>query len=132
MQLDTDACISVMSEYPDVFKEIIGKCKGFKATLYVKENCQPKFFKQRPFLYSIQSRVKNEVKRLVDMEILERIEKSDWATPIDPVIKPDGNVRIFGDFKVILNPVLEDIDYPLPGMKDIFVKLSDGKFFSEN
>ncbi|GBM32370.1 hypothetical protein AVEN_239769-1 [Araneus ventricosus] len=65
------------------------------------------------------------------MDILEPIEKSDWATPIVPVIKPDGSVRICGDFKVTLNSVLEDIDYPLPRMEDIFAKLSDGKCFSK-
>ncbi|GBN72745.1 hypothetical protein AVEN_134294-1 [Araneus ventricosus] len=63
------------------------------------------------------------------MEILEPIEKSDWATSIVPVLKPDGSVRICAYFKVTLNPVLEDIDYPLPRMEDIFAKLSDGKFF---
>ncbi|GBL54938.1 hypothetical protein AVEN_174854-1 [Araneus ventricosus] len=63
------------------------------------------------------------------MGILEPIEKSDWTTPVVPVIKPDGSVRICAYFKVTLNPVLEDIDFPLPRMEDIFVKLSDGKCF---
>ncbi|GBN33249.1 hypothetical protein AVEN_213111-1 [Araneus ventricosus] len=65
------------------------------------------------------------------MGIFEPIEKSDWATPVVPVIKPDGSVRICAYFKVILNPVLEDIDYPLPRMEDMFAKLSNGKFFSK-
>ncbi|GBN09464.1 hypothetical protein AVEN_71242-1 [Araneus ventricosus] len=63
------------------------------------------------------------------MEILEPIEKSDWITPVVPVIKPDGSVRICGDFKVTLNPVLEDIDYPLPRMEDIFAKFQMGSCF---
>ncbi|GBO38665.1 hypothetical protein AVEN_76067-1 [Araneus ventricosus] len=81
--------------------------------------------------YEDQSRDENEIKRLVDMEISELIEKSDWATPIVPVIKPDESVRICGDFKVTLNPVLEDINYPLPRMEDIFAKHLDEKFFFE-
>ncbi|GBN56473.1 hypothetical protein AVEN_254178-1 [Araneus ventricosus] len=35
------------------------------------------------------SRVQNEIKTLVDMGILEPIEKSDSATPIVPVTNPD-------------------------------------------
>ncbi|GBN53529.1 hypothetical protein AVEN_186564-1, partial [Araneus ventricosus] len=65
------------------------------------------------------------------MGILEPIEKSDWATSIVPVIKPDGSLRICAYFKVTLNPVLENIDYPLPRMEDIFAKLSDRKLFSK-
>ncbi|GBN38570.1 hypothetical protein AVEN_132323-1 [Araneus ventricosus] len=95
----------MLSEYPDVLKKGIGEIKRLKARLYVKENCQPKFFKPKLVPYAIQSRVENEIKRLVSMEILEPIKKSNWATLIVPAIKPDGSVRICGDIIVTLNPV---------------------------
>ena len=43
--------------------------------------------------------------------MLKKVETSDWATPIVPVSKPDGTVRICGDFKVTLNQYLDIPEY---------------------
>ena len=37
--------------------------------------------------------------------MLENVEFSDWARPNVPVLKPDGSVRIFADYKVTINPI---------------------------
>ena len=51
---------------------------------------------------------------------------SEWATPIVPVVKPSGRVRICGDFKVIVNQANED-KYPLPRTENIIANLANGK-----
>ena len=33
--------------------------------------------------------------------VLKKVETSDWATPIVPVLKPDGTFRICGDSKSV-------------------------------
>lgn len=68
---------------------------------------------------------------MVESGILEKVSYSDWATPIVPVPKPNGDIRICGDFKVTVNPVLEVDKYPLPRIDDIFASLSEGKNFSK-
>ena len=42
------------------------------------------------------------------------------------VMKPDGNVRICGDYKVTMNQYLEVDKHPLPKAEDLFVELSGG------
>ncbi|GFX38844.1 transposon Tf2-11 polyprotein [Trichonephila clavipes] len=71
------------------------------------------------------------VNRLVAEDIIEPVTYSDWATPIVPVIKQNGNLRICGDYKVTINPGLKIEQYPLPRIEDIFAELSGGEFFTK-
>ncbi|XP_072348668.1 LOW QUALITY PROTEIN: voltage-dependent T-type calcium channel subunit alpha-1I [Scyliorhinus torazame] len=63
--------------------------------------------------------------------VMESVMTSDWATPIVPVIKPDGSVRICGDFKMTINPVLCADLYPLPLREDLFSGISGEQQFSK-
>ena len=57
------------------------------------------------------------------------MERSKWAAPVVPVVTRYGKVRVCGDFKVTINPVLE-MD-PLPKTEDIFANLSPRRKFSK-
>ena len=56
---------------------------------------------------------------------------SEWATPVIPVVKQNGTVRICGDVKVTVNPQLKVDQYPLPRIDDIFARLTGGQKFSK-
>ena len=55
-------------------------------------------------------------------------ESSEWATPIVVVRKLGGKVRIFGDFKITINPVLKTDIYPLPLPEELFQSLEAVSF----
>ena len=63
--------------------------------------------------------------------MLEKVEFSDWATPIVPVLKPDGSVCICGDYKITINPVLDVPEHPMPTADDLFTQLNGGEKFSK-
>ena len=46
------------------------------------------------------------------------------------VPKRNGTIRICGDFKVSVNPVLISNPYPLPNAEDLFATLAGGRIFS--
>ena len=92
--------------------------KGHKADLKV-ENCQPSFHKPRQVPYALRPKVEEELTRLEKDGILSKVEYSEWATPIVPVVKRNGSVCVCGDFKVSVNPVLRVEQYPVPHIEDI-------------
>ncbi|GFU64542.1 uncharacterized protein K02A2.6 [Trichonephila clavipes] len=71
------------------------------------------------------------LQKLVAEDIIDPVTYSDWATPIVPVIKQNGNLRICDDYKVTINPGLNIEQYPLPRIEDIFAELSGGEFFTK-
>ena len=68
-------------------------------------NTPPIFHRARSVPYAMRDKVEKELKRLQEEGTIEPVEFSEWAAPIVPVLKPDGNVRICGDFRVTVNPV---------------------------
>ncbi|XP_060782844.1 uncharacterized protein K02A2.6 [Neoarius graeffei] len=114
-----------------VFQEGIGTLKQMKARVTVDEHASPKFLKARPVPYALRPRVETELQRLEDQGILSKVESSDWATPVVPVVKKNGAIRLCGDFKVTINPVLHADKYLLPRIEDIFASLAGGQHFSK-
>jgi len=121
----------IKAKYAHLFKGDMSSMKGVSAFLEVKEGAKPKFFKPRPVAYALRDRVADEIQRLVDAGVLEKVDYSDWASPVVPVPKPDGSIRLCVDFKVTLNPVLEVPEYPFPTVEDVFTKLNGGKKFTK-
>ena len=122
---------SLLDTYAEVFEDKLGTFKSAKAKITLKEGSQPQFRKARQVPYSLRPKVEEELKRLESEGILSKVEWSDWATPIVPVPKQDGSVRICGDFKGTINPALQAEQYPLPRIEDIFANLAGGKKFSK-
>ena len=101
------------------------------AHLKLKENATPKFFKSRPVPFALKEKIAEEVKRLERLGVLEKVEFSYLASPIVPVLKPDGTVRICGDYKVTINPELDVPEYPMPTAEELFTQLNGGEKFSK-
>lgn len=97
----------LLDEYSEVFQNETGTLKSTKAKLTLKENSQPKFYKARPVPYALKPKVEVELKRLEEEGILSKVNFSNWATPIVPIVKPNGTVRIYGDYKITVNPQLQ-------------------------
>ncbi|KAJ8872026.1 hypothetical protein PR048_028366 [Dryococelus australis] len=89
------------------------------ATLHVKQDVKPQYKKARALLFSLKTKVEQELDRLVKVWVLKPVEFNEWATPIVPIIKKDGTVRICGDYNITVNPVLETDLYPMPRIEDI-------------
>ena len=121
----------LLDEYEDIFKDSLGAIEHHEARIQVQENASPVFCKARPVPYSLRETVGQELDRLQDLGIIERVEHSEWASPIVVVPKPNGKIRLCVDFKVSVNKVLDVAQYPLPRPEDLFTSLSGGKQFTK-
>ena len=105
--------------------------KDIQVRLRIKPDAIPKFCRTRSASYALQPAIEQELKRLEKMEAIERVKYGDWATSVVPIPKPDGTVRLCGDFKITANLVLYIDQHPIPKAEDLFATLARGKKFSK-
>ena len=104
--------------------------RTWTASLHIKPDATPRFFKPRPVPFAIKDAISQELDRLEKKGIISKVPHSHWATPIVPVPKKDGKFRIC-DYKVTVNQALSVEEYPLPTPEELFSTLSAGKIFSK-
>uniref|UniRef100_A0A5S6QLZ6 Reverse transcriptase domain-containing protein n=1 Tax=Trichuris muris TaxID=70415 RepID=A0A5S6QLZ6_TRIMR len=127
-QVNCSSVEEVIDELKDIFSEGLGKFKGRPVKLKLDSTIQPICQKARKVAFAMRQEIKLELKRLVDQGVLEPIEHTTWATPIVPVRKVDGGMRICGDYKCTLNKALCPNQYPVPLAEQLFSTLARGRF----
>ena len=90
---------ALLDKYADIFGEDRGKLRTGKGHLQLRDDAVPKFCKARPLPYALRSKVAEELSRLESDGIISPVSWSDWATPIVPIVKKDGSVRVCGGFQ---------------------------------
>lgn len=121
----------LLSEFEALFSDSVGKLKGVTATVQLKEDAKPVFCRPRSVPYAVREPIEKELDKMVADGVAEKVSHSDWATPVVAVPKPDGSVRLCGDYKVTVNPSLQVDQHPLPKPQDIYATLNGGKVFSK-
>ena len=130
---DTKAKLEELkNEFSDIFKENPqSKVKGKLAHLILKKDAVPKFLPARTVPIAIEKQVDAEIEKMVKQGYWTPVSQSKWATPLVPVPKKDGGVRICGDYKPTVNTQIEIAHHPLPTVELITSKLSGNTVFSK-
>lgn len=87
---------------------------------------------KRPVPYHVITMVTEELERLEQSGIITPVKSSSYAAPIVVVKKPNGTIRIFGDYSTGLNEALLPHEYPIPTPEEIFATLSKARIFFSN
>ena len=111
---------ALLQQHSNLFKDELGTVTSYKATLHIKPEATPKFFKPRRVPFAIKDAVGKELDRLEQQGIIRKVDHSEWAAPIVVVPKKDGRFRLCGDYKVTINQALSIDQYPLPKPADLF------------
>ena len=130
--LSNKSCkMDVVKEFPEAFSNELGSFNGGTFSLQLKKDVKPVFCKVRPVPYSLREKIEKELERLERGGVIEAVNESDWGTPIVPVLKTDGQVRICVEFKITVNPLLVVIRHPIPRVNDLVVQMSGAVIFSK-
>ena len=120
----------VLNKHTAVLSAQLEKFKGVKAKMYIKKDVWLVFGKARLVSNALHKSVEQELERLQEQGIITSVPISDWAAPIVRIVKPDGNIRICGEYKFTINKVSETTTHPLAQIDDIFTS-SGGWVFSK-
>ena len=121
----------LLHKYRALFKDELGTIMGVQAQLSLKPDSTPKFCRARATPYALCEAIETDLMHLQQMGVIENVKYSDWATPVVPVPKPDGTVRLCRDFKVTVNLLLQIGKYPIPKAEDLLTVLVGGQKFSK-
>ncbi|CAF1519589.1 unnamed protein product, partial [Adineta steineri] len=121
----------ILEKYKNILNNELGHCTKVLAHIELKPDSTPKFLKPRPLPFAYVNGIKEEIQRQVQAGILERVETSVWAAPIVPIKKPNGKIRICGDFKVTINPHMLVDQYPIPLIDELLARLNNGQQFTK-
>lgn len=121
----------IKNEFSEVFDSGLGSYKFGEISLVMDDDVKPIFFKPRPIPFAWKEKIENNLRDLIAKDVLEPVDHSEWGTPLVPVLKPNGDIRICGDYKVTINKYLSDFKYPLPLIDEIFASLEGGEVYTK-
>jgi len=105
--------------------------KNITVDIGLKEGCHPIFLKSRPIALGLRRAVKEEIERLQSLQVIEKVEHSEWGTPIVAIKKQNGKIRLCCDYKVTLNPLIADVGTPTLNVEDLLSEIGEAKVFSK-
>ena len=125
-----DALHSEVSEDQNKYKRLKGII-GAKVEIRLKPGTAPIEQQARELPLALKIKVKQELDRMEDTGIIEKVSSSEWASPIVISIKPGReSPRICGDY-VLVNKCILNQTYLTPTIETAFSKMANKNFFGK-
>jgi hypothetical protein len=114
--------LDLLQKYEELFDGSLGKWNGTEVNIELKEGATPYHAKAYPIPKCHLETLKMEVQMLVELGVLKKVNRSEWAAPIFIIPKKDGTVRFISDFRE-LNKRIKRKPYPIPYIQDMLLNL---------
>ena len=121
---------AVLRGHDMLFNGKLGKYKGKKIRLELRDDAQPVHCKPFPVPQTLSEVFKKECNRLCEIDVLEPVGATEHAYPTFIIPKKDNTVRWISDFRK-LNAMLKRRVYPLPRIQDVLHRRPGYKFFTK-
>jgi len=120
----------IVSDHPKLFADSLGRYKGDPININVQQGSEPKFARHRNIPFSIREKVENELLAMEKEGTVKKVDSAKYASPIVPVQKKNGRIRICADYKNSINKCIVEDKYPLPNIEDVIARIGPAKIFS--
>lgn len=127
----SDPIQKVVKTFEDVFSETLGAYKGPLITLPIDPKIPPVRHKARNVPLAMRPKIDAALDKLLEEGVIEPISNPTWSTPVVPIIKSSGDVRLCGDYKVTLNKAMADHVYPIPSINHLLSNLKGGGYYAK-
>ncbi len=119
---------SLLGEFGDVFSDIPGNTDKVTMTIDTGD-CEP--IRQSPYSVpmGIRDNVRAELEDLERQGVIERC-RSNWASPLVPVRKPDGGIRLCVDYRRLNDKTVKE-PYYIPSFDEMVEKVGTGRVLSK-
>ncbi|XP_026574068.1 uncharacterized protein K02A2.6-like, partial [Pseudonaja textilis] len=121
----------LVREFQEVFNGNLGKYRGPPISFSLDPTIAPIRLKPRRVPFALRPKIDEQLNKLIEQGVLEATDHARWETPIVTPIKPDGSVRICGDYKATLNRALQQSAYPVPVVQHLLHSLGGGRVFAK-
>ena len=113
-----------------IFSEKLGVAKGYTHKIMLKPNAVPIQHKLRRVPVAAREKVKDILCDMVKDGVIEKIETSEWISPVVLTGKPDGSLRFCIDLRSLNQNIVTD-NFPLPNINEMVLLLKGAEYFSK-
>jgi hypothetical protein len=121
----------LIKQYPLAFSNKIGKLKDHLVKLHINHAIKPVRQKHRPTAIHLRPGIEKAIKKMLDNDIIEPVRgPTPWVSPIVPIVKENGEIRVCTDGR-ILNTAIEREIHRTPTIDEIATELNGAKVISK-
>lgn len=123
--------LQINSDINQVETERFPKFKDVLVTIPIDDSVKPVAQPYRRIPIPLEEKVERKLKELLKSDIIEEVKgPSNWISPIVPVLKDGGDIRLCVDMRRA-NAAIQRENHPLPTMEELLPKVREAKIFSK-
>lgn len=119
--------VASVTERPAIFPKI----KGIVVEIPIDRKVQPVRQSYRRAPFALEEKIHDKLEYLLDRDIIEKVnEPSAWVSPVVPILKESGEIRLCVDMRRANQAVLRE-SHPLPVIEELLAGVDGAVKFSK-
>ena len=119
--------MKLLKQYEKLFDGTLGKWSTPPVKIETRPGSRPVNSRWYPVPRINKHTFKKELEQLVKIGVLERVQESEWGTPVFIIPKKEGTVRFITDYRKVNGQIVRK-PYPIPRIADTLQQLEGFTF----